>query len=146
MSIYAINVTSIIAASVVFLGYVIFVILRARHKIDEAKERWSGRIEKMSSSSSESGDAIDGGHIDNPLIKTKTNAESYFTSKLPKVEGLNEWILHAGIEVNIFVFLGLSFVIGLFVGATFFLFIHTNVTLSILFGVAGMFFLPWGSS
>lgn len=144
MSAYAINLTSILAASAVILGYVIYMILKARHKIDDAKARWNERIDKMSGSplAVEEEDGV--GQVDgNPLIKTKTGTESYFSSKIPKIEGFKEWILHAGIEVNIFVFMGVSFIVGVFFGLGFFMFFHAGTTLSILFGVLGMFLLPW---
>jgi tight adherence protein B len=144
MSLYAINVMTVIIACLVFFGYVAVMVIRSRKKISDARLRYSERVEKMSGSSSAFGVTPEGEEETiSSLIKSKSSTESYFTSKLPKVEGLSEWLLHAGLEVNVGVFLALSMVVGVVAGLFFFVFFNANMTIAVLLGIFGMFFLPW---
>lgn len=75
-----------------------------------------------------------------PLLKAEP--ETYFKSKLPKVEGLREWIQHSGLEINPSILIAIGFLIGISMGG-FFVILHANILVSILLGIIGGFVIPW---
>lgn len=145
MNIVEINIVSVLVAFTLFLGYVFFIIFRSRRKLAEVKAKWQDKVqldskfEAMADGTVPADESVQA----NQLLKTKTGTESYFTSKLPKVEGLKEWILHAGIELNPLAFTIFWVVIGLFIGLMFYFTMHANVLISILLAVLSTFLLPY---
>jgi len=144
MSITEVNVISILAALIVFVSYLLYLIIRSRRRLVDVKTRWEKRVQESAKVESVS-EGMSGGSDaqDNKLIKTKSPSDSYFTSKMPKVEGLNEWILHAGIELNPFIFYTTWLVLGILIGAYFYIGVKSGILLSILIGILSIFLLPW---
>jgi tight adherence protein B len=78
------------------------------------------------------------------LIKEPTSEiESYFKSRLPKIEGFTEWLQHAGLEIDPVVFGGASLLLGIVIFCLTFFIFQATFLFSILFGIASSFFLPW---
>jgi len=78
------------------------------------------------------------------LIKEPTSEiESYFKSRLPKIEGYTEWLQHAGLEIDPILFVGMSLLLGVIIFLLTFSIFGATLLFSILFGVASSFFLPW---
>lgn len=73
----------------------------------------------------------------------KAAPETYFRSKLPKVEGLKEWIQHSGLDIKPAILVIVSIAIGLLLIFVFVFILHVNFLLAILFGVISSFILPW---
>ena len=78
------------------------------------------------------------------LLKTVAiSPDTYFKSKIPKVEGLQEWIQHAGLEVSPLVFVIGSAFLGMLIGIVFFILLHGRILIPILVGIVSSFFFPW---
>lgn len=123
---------------IIFSGYSIVVVFRMRYGDHEEGTNWSKRIEKVLMNSGETGDKT-------PLALIKENAasEAFFKSKLPKIEGYKEWLMHAGLEVSPAIFCIGCVLIGLTIGLIFLLILHTSLFFSFLICVANTFLLPW---
>jgi tight adherence protein B len=76
------------------------------------------------------------------LLKT-ADPDTYFKSKLPKIEGLKEWIQHAGLEIRPGIFITVSIVVGIISGFIFFFALHMNFIIAILLAILSTFFFPW---
>lgn len=77
-----------------------------------------------------------------PLLKTAPT-DTYFKSKLPKIEGLKEWLLHAGLDIRPSLFVLASIFVVIIVGSIFIFYIGANILISVLVGVLSGFLLPW---
>lgn len=76
------------------------------------------------------------------LLKT-TPTDAYFKTKLPKIEGLREWIQHAGIDVKPSLFVLASFALGIVVAVIFIFYLRANIIISLLIGALTSFVIPW---
>ena len=77
------------------------------------------------------------------LLKSDAIPDAYFKSTIPKVEGLREWIQHAGLDIRPTTFIVTSITIGIVIGFSFFLVLKANYLLSFIIGAACCFILPW---
>ncbi len=73
----------------------------------------------------------------------KATPETYFKSKLPKIEGLKEWLQHAGLDIKPAIFVITSIFVGIGFGFFFLIILHANFLIAILLGVISAFFIPW---
>ncbi|MBA3813195.1 MAG: type II secretion system F family protein [Alphaproteobacteria bacterium] len=76
------------------------------------------------------------------LLKASPD-NAYFTSKLPKIEGIKEWVQHAGLEINPLIVVTLSIIAGIIAGFVFFIVMHINILISCLLGIISAFLIPW---
>jgi tight adherence protein B len=83
------------------------------------------------------------GEVENLTLLKTTPTEGYFKSKLPKIEGLKEWILHAGLEIRPSIFVSSSITFGLFIIMIFIFALKANILISILLGILSSFLIPW---
>lgn len=132
-----VDIITIISAVLVLVLYGIYLLYspgaRPKYSGEELKEK----IKKASLGMDESGMQTSG------LSLVKTVPESYFKSKLPKVEGLKEWIQHAGLNIQPYIVVAVGLTFGFVFGMLFFLLIHSNILLSLLLGIIISFFVPW---
>lgn len=77
------------------------------------------------------------------LSLLKADPESYFKSKLPRIEGLKEWIQHTGLNINPTLFVAVSIFVGIICGFFVFFSFHVDYLVSILLGIVSSFVLPW---
>jgi len=82
-------------------------------------------------------------HTSSLIKESASEAESYFKSKLPKVEGVTQWIQHSGLEIDPALFGTISILLGIIVFLVIFFIIQADLLFSLLFGVASSFILPW---
>ncbi|MBS0272579.1 MAG: type II secretion system F family protein [Proteobacteria bacterium] len=128
----------IFTGSIILIAYVLGLIYFYRRKETEENLNWKTRLEQvLFASKQEKSAALS-------LIKDDPANESYFHSKLPKVEGLRQWIQHAGFDFSPIVLLGGA--AGLGVGVFFVLFVifHISLMFSVLVGLAASLIIPWG--
>lgn len=136
MSITLINLISLSLALVVFFGYGIFLLYRMRREASKEKFDWSRRLGKISSAEETAESTL-------TLLKSHPDPDTYFKSKLPKIEGLKEWIQHAGLDIKPPVLIGIGVGLGAMVALFFFIFVGANGLFSLLIGVASGFVVPW---
>ncbi len=78
------------------------------------------------------------------LIKEPTaDSDSFFKSKLPKVEGLTQWIQHSGFNINPFFFVEASILLGLISFFIIFFLLKIKFLFCFLSGVLISFIVPW---
>lgn len=132
-----INIITILAAATVLIVYGLFMVFRLRHKENKEKKDWSNRLGKVLSHAEEEEEKA------LSLLKEKVGPESYFKSKLPKVEGLKEWILHSGLNINPTIFSILSGAIGISIGLVFYFVLKANIIFCLLLATVSSFLIPW---
>jgi tight adherence protein B len=128
---------------ITFIGYVVFLIIRKRFSTPSNTSILQQKIGQMNVNTSKA--AMESEASLN-LIKEKGVpgvSETYFKSKLPKIEGYKEWIQHAGLDIRPFIFALICLSIGISIGFAFFIFLHANKTLSSLLAIASAFLVPW---
>lgn len=77
------------------------------------------------------------------LLKKHPSTDTFFQSKLPKVEGIKEWIQHSGLEIHPFILILFNILAGVGIVLIFIFVLKANIIFSILFGITSAFFLPW---
>lgn len=77
------------------------------------------------------------------LIKEDSIQESFLQSKLPKVEGLRQWLQHAGLNIRPTVFVLLSSLLALVTWFVFIVILNVSLVISILLGIIASFLFPW---
>lgn len=132
-----IDLITLLGALFVLAGYWFVFIYWAKRKSDKENIDWNRRIGSISTVPKEEVAAA------LTLLKDNPDTDLYFKSKIPKVEGLKEWILHAGLDVRPSIFITVSIVLGLTIGLTFILVFHANLLFSVLLGIVSSFMLPW---
>lgn len=132
-----INLTALVAALLILILYGLYFLYFSKHNADNNKTNLAKRINKSGFSednTQENQESIS-------LLKSPT--DTYFKSKLPKIEGIKEWLQHAGLDIKPIILIITSIFIGI-LSIFFFLFIlHTNIVIGILLGVISSFLLPW---
>jgi tight adherence protein B len=128
----------ILLGAVIFAGYSLFLLIRWNfrkrdHGVDLSK-RINKILEKPETTELEASLS---------LIKQKAPSETFFKSKLPRIEGYREWLQHAGIEMSPVIFALVSVVLGLGVGLTFFILFKTSLFFSVLMWISSSYLLPW---
>ena len=77
------------------------------------------------------------------LIKEDKIQETFLQSKLPKVEGLKQWLQHAGLSMSPTLFVFLSSLLALFTWFVFIVVLNVSIVISILLGIIASFLFPW---
>lgn len=77
------------------------------------------------------------------LIKEEAVQETFLQTKLPKIEGLKEWLQHAGLNVNPALFIFFSSLLAFFTWFVCIVIFKISVVVSILLGLIASFVLPW---
>ncbi len=120
---------------ILILYWVFFIYLPKKKEGD--KTEWKKRIKAIEGESPvRTGEGL-------TLLKEQPIADTYFKSKIPRVEGLKEWIQHAGLNTSPRIFIFLSGCLGLSIAIAFILIFGTNILFSILFGLFCSFVIPW---
>lgn len=129
---------SIFAGLLVILAYVLGVVYFYRQKESSADTNWKKRLEQiLFVSNQEKSAALS-------LIKDDPSSETYFQSKLPKIDGLKQWIQHAGFDINPFVFVGGAAGLGVTISFVLFTIFQMSILFSILIGLVSSLLIPWG--
>ncbi|OJW51449.1 MAG: hypothetical protein BGO67_06805 [Alphaproteobacteria bacterium 41-28] len=131
------NIIPLFGALVVLIGYIFFIVFYRFRKGSETILDWKKRLTEVGGvSQKEKEEALS-------LLKDQGSPDTYFKSKLQRVEGLREWLQHAGLDINPVVFLVLCGLIGLSVCFFLHFLWHISIVLSSLIGAAFSFALPW---
>ncbi len=77
------------------------------------------------------------------LVKEKALKEAYLQSKIPKIEGLKQWLQHAGLNIYPTFFVFLSIMMGLFILLIVKFVLHAPLVISILLSAITSFVVPW---
>lgn len=130
-----INIISIGVAVLIMGFYIVYLLYSSgRGKktldIDERLSRTSLGAEKQ-------------GEAENLTLLKTAPTDSYFKSKLPKIEGLREWILHAGLDIRPSLFVSSSIALGIVVMLIFVFIFRANIIISLLIGTVSSFLIPW---
>jgi len=136
MSTFLINLISVGGALLILGGYWFFFVYWFRGKENRESADWSKRLGKTFSAPEEEAAAL-------TLLKDNPDTDIYFKSKLPKIEGLKEWIQHAGLEIKPSIFIAASLIVGLITAFIFLFVFRANFLFSVLIGVVSSFLLPW---
>ncbi|HUX78874.1 MAG TPA: type II secretion system F family protein [Alphaproteobacteria bacterium] len=132
-----VNFIPILIGILVVAGYVFFIFFYRYREGTEKVIDWQRRLNEIGAfSQKEKEEALS-------LLKDQGSPDTYFKSKLPRVEGLRQWIQHAGLNINPAVFIALSFLVGLSIFLVFSLLWRVNLLLSCLIGAVFSFILPW---
>jgi tight adherence protein B len=137
MSSFNATLISLSVAFLILVGYGFFLVFYHFRKESEKTIEWDRRLTEIGAVPKKEKEAA------LSLLKEQAASENYFQSKMPKVEGLQQWLHHAGLEISPTLFIGISGLIGLIVFFLFFLLWHINFLLSCLIGVSFSFILPW---
>jgi tight adherence protein B len=131
------NFIALLGGLMVLVGYGFFIIFYRYHKGSEEVLDWQRRLDEIGVISTKEKEAA------LSLIKDQGSPDSYFRSKLPRVEGLRQWMQHAGLDMNPALFISVFVVIGFIIGLSFFIGMRISLLLSSLIGVLFSFLLPW---
>ncbi len=130
------NFIPLLGALLILVGYVFFIVFYRFQKGSEKILDWKRRLSEVSGvSQKEKEEALS-------LLKEQS-PDTYFKSKLPRVEGLQQWIQHAGLNINPALFIAGCSIIGLSICLFLVLVANINLLLSVLLGAAFSFVLPW---
>lgn len=132
-----INVSSLIAGFLVIVIYGLYFLYLSDYQARDKRFQWSKRLTKITLFKED----VPEGQEDLSLLKA--SPDTYFKSKLPKIEGLKEWLQHAGFEIKPMLFLTISTLIGLGAAILVFTFFHASILISVLLGVISGFVFPW---
>ncbi len=118
----------------VYLFAIIYVHYRGKNK-DYVMQM---RLAKVSSIT-----ASEEGELAATLLKNQPTQDPHFQSKLPKIEGLKQWIQHAGLEISPLILIAAGLTLG--IGLTFVLFsvVHFPFLISALISCVFAFMTPW---
>ena len=131
------NFIALLGGLLVLVGYGFFIVFYRYHKGNEEVLDWQRRLDEIGVISTKEKEAA------LSLLKDQGSPDSYFKSKLPRVEGLQQWIQHAGINMNPTLFITIFIIIGLIIFLTFFMVLRLNLLISSLLGISFSFLLPW---
>lgn len=129
-----INIISLITGVLVLLGYGLYFLYLSEYQAGR-KVNLSKKIKRLFEDSNEKEKS--------QISLLKTSSDNYFKSKLPKIEGLQEWIQHSGLEIKPAIFIFASIIVGVIAGVSIFVFFHHKIFISILLGTVSAFFFPW---
>jgi len=130
------NIMPVFVFFLIIVGYLI-VLMRSRRKSKESDLEWKRRLDPNSMS------IVKKKESEVTLLKTGAiSPDTYFKSKIPKVEGLQEWIQHAGLEMSPLIFVMGSAFLGMVIGIVFFVLLHGEILISVLIGIVSAFFFP----
>lgn len=133
-----INLITIGVAGLIMVVYALYILYSSRNAAIQKRMDISQRLSNTSLNTEKKNE------IDNlSLLKTTAPTDTYFKSKLPKIEGLKEWIQHAGLNISPSLLVFLSIMVGLIIGATLIFYFKLNILISILIGVLNSFLIPW---
>lgn len=130
-----INIISLIAGVLVLLGYGLYFLYLSGFHASNKKVGLSKKLNRLFEDSSEKERS--------EISLLKTSSDNYFKSKLPKIEGIQEWIQHSGFDIKPSIFIFASIIVGIIAGALIFIFFHHKIFISILLGTVSAFFFPW---
>lgn len=131
------NIMPALIFFIIIVGYLI-VFMRGIRKSKESDLEWKRRLDPNSVS------IVKKKESEATLLKTgAVSPDTYFKSKIPKVEGLKEWIQHAGLEMSPLVFVVGSAFLGVLIGIVFFVLLRGQILISMLLGIVSAFFVPW---
>ena len=126
----------ILGAILVLAGYGFYIVFYRLYKRGEGIVDWKKRLaESGAISQKEKQEALS-------LLKDQRSPDAYFKSKLPKVEGLTQWIQHAGLNISPPLFIAVNGIIGLSVFLLLFMW-KMNLLFSFLLAISVSFVLPW---
>lgn len=131
-----INLTTLIAGILVIVIYGLYVVYLSNGEKRNQKIQRNKLLNKTSLSTTETKE-----HDNLSLVKA--SPDTYFKSKLARVEGLKEWILHAGLDVRPSIFVTIAVFIGIASIFLFYIILHINFLVSFLLGAVTSFLLPW---
>lgn len=77
------------------------------------------------------------------LKEGSSDPEIYLKSKLPKVEGITQWLQHSGFDINPTMFLGGSAFLGGIVFLILFFIFNMEILISLLLSLVSSFIVPW---
>ncbi len=130
------NFIPILGGLLILAGYGFFMIFYRLHKGGERVRGWKRRLtENKATFKKNTKEAL-------TLLKEQGSPDTYFKSKLPKIEGLQQWIQHAGLNISPAIFIAVCWAIGLSLFFVLF-FLHINFLLAALLGATISFLLPW---
>lgn len=127
----------ILIGSLVLITYILGMLFFYRHQEKTEEKIWKQRLDQLFAvTDTEKKAALS-------LIKDDVSAESYFQSKLPKIEGMKQWIQHAGFNFSPAVFIESAAGLGITVFVLFFVIFHISLVLSLLISLVVSLVLPW---
>ena len=130
------HLIDIISFGSVFLIMAAYSFLVYRHKERNKEFDWKKRISPSTPL------PVDEVVTSSTLLKDQNFSEQYFKSKLVRIEGLREWLLHGGISMSPSVFLAIFALVGLICGSIFHFILHLSVVTSFLLGVGLSLMIP----
>lgn len=131
------HLIDIISFGSVFLIMAAYSFLVYRHKERNKEFDWKKRISPSTPL------PVDEVVTSSTLLKDQNFSEQYFKSKLVRIEGLREWLLHGGISMSPSLFLAIFALVGLICGSIFHFILHLSVVTSFLLGVGLSLMIPW---
>lgn len=130
------NIAPVAVFLIIVVGYLI-VFARGIRKSKEKDLEWKRRLDPSMS-------AVKKKESEATLLKAgAASPDTYFKSKIPKVEGLQEWIQHSGLEVSPLIFMMGSAFLGVIIGIVFFVLLRGQILIPMLVGIVSSFFVPW---
>lgn len=132
---HRINIITIGIAVLIMVIYALYVLYFSRNK--KRHSDFDERLRRTSANADSKDEAV---HL--PLLK-EAPTDAYFKTKLPKIEGLEQWIQHAGLEIRPSLFVLASIIVGLIIGSILIFYFKTNFLISFLIAVLSSFLIPW---
>ena len=130
------NLIAVVVGTLVIVMYGLYSLYFSRNNLHDRKINLEKKINKLLDSTQEKQN-VEG------ISLLKAEPDTYFKSKLPKIEGFNEWIQHTGLDIKPTIVLLISILIGLFFIFLFIFYFHINILISFLLGIILSFFVPW---
>lgn len=137
MSAAEMNIIALLGGLIVLIGYAVFFIFSRHYRGHYEEENLKKRISEIAGFVKvEAAESLS-------LIKEKAVQETFLQSKLPKIEGLKQWLQHADLNVKPTLFVIVSGALGLSISISLIIFLHGAIILSLLLGIFASFVLPW---
>ncbi len=130
------NLIAILGALIVLMIYGFFIVYYRLHK-GGANFDWKKRLSRIVAASPEEKEAA------LSLLKEDAVQDTFFKSKLQKIEGPQQWLQHAGLNFNLTLFFLICIFLGLIITLVFLIIFKLNALISFLFGTASSILLPW---
>jgi len=130
------NLIAVVVGTLVIVIYGLYFLYFSRNNSHNRKINLESKLNTLLYSTQEEQ------NVEN-ISLLKTEPDTYFKSKLPKIEGFNEWIQHTGLDITPTMVILISILIGLFFIFLFIFVSHINILISCLLGTILSFFLPW---
>jgi len=131
------DLISFLIAVFFLIAYLLFIFFSRYHKKSKERTAWSQRLSKTL------GPTIEKKIKTSIFVKETSEIETYFTSKLPKIEGLTQWIQHAGLEIKPVVLISISIGGGFVIFFILLFILKLNLLFSFLLSSISIFVIPW---